>query len=73
MDQKFLSGLGNIYTNEILYHCKLKPTKNVSLLTKKNILNIILQSRKTLNKAIKFGGSSIRDYKKIDGKPGSFQ
>ena len=73
MDQKFLSGLGNIYTNEILYHCKLKPTKNVSLLTKKNILNIILQARKVLDRAIMFGGSSIRNFKKADGVSGNFQ
>jgi len=73
MNQKFVGGIGNIYANEILYYCKLKPTKTVNKLSKKNILNIILQTRKVLNKAILFGGSSIRDFKKIDGVPGNFQ
>ncbi len=73
MNQKFLGGLGNIYANEILYNCKLKPTKSVNLLTKKNIQNLIYQSRNTLKKAIKFGGSSIRDFKKTDGTSGNYQ
>ena len=40
MNQKFVSGIGNIYSNEILYHCKLKPSKRVNKLLKKNILNV---------------------------------
>jgi len=73
MNQKFVGGIGNIYANEILYYCKLRPTRTVNQLSKKNILNIILQARKVLNKAIIFGGSSIRDFKKTDGVPGNFQ
>ena len=73
MNQKFVGGIGNIYANEILYCCKLRPTKTVNQLSKKNILNIILQARKVLDKAIMFGGSSIRDFKKADGVPGNFQ
>jgi len=73
MNQKFASGIGNIYANEILYYCKLRPTKTVNQLSKKNILNIILQTRKVLNKAIILGGSSIRDFKKTDGVLGNFQ
>ena len=73
MNQKFVGGIGNIYANEILYYCKLRPTKTVNQLSKKNILNIILQARKVLDKAIMFGGSSIRDFKKTDGVSGNFQ
>ena len=73
MNQTFVGGIGNIYANEILYYCKLRPTKTVNQLSKKNILNIILQARKVLNKAIIFGGSSIRNFKKTDGVPGNFQ
>ena len=73
MNQTFVGGIGNIYANEILYYCKLRPTKTVNQLSKKNILNVILQTRKVLNKAIIFGGSSIRNFKKTDGVPGNFQ
>ena len=40
MDQRFLSGLGNIYVNETLYHCKISPIKNIRYLKpKKSIFN----------------------------------
>ena len=48
-------------------------TKKVNQLSKRNILNIIFQARKILNKAIIFGGSSIRDFRKTDGVSGNFQ
>ena len=73
MDQVFVSGLGNIYTNEILFYCHINPIKTISKLSKKNILNIIINTRKVLLKAISFGGSTIRDFKKTDGVPGNFQ
>ena len=73
MNQKFVGGIGNIYANEILYYCRLRPTKIVDELSKANILNIILHTKKVLNKAIQFGGSSIKNFKKINGVPGNFQ
>ena len=73
MNQKFVSGLGNIYSNEILYYCKLKPFKSVNQLSKKNILNIIKFTKKVLNVAIQLGGSSIRNFRKADGILGNFQ
>ena len=73
MNQKFVRGIGIIYANEILYYCKLRHAKIDNQLSKKNILNIILQTRKVLNNAIVYGGSSIRNFKKIDGLSGNFQ
>ena len=73
LDQKFVSGIGNIYANEILFYCSINPLKKIYKLNRKNILDIIKNSKKVLKKAIFFGGSSIRDFKKIDGKLGSFQ
>ena len=35
MNQKFVGGIGNIYANEILYYCKLRPTRTVNQLSKK--------------------------------------
>ena len=73
MNQKFVGGIGNIYANEILFFCKLQPIKIAKELSKKNILDIILYTKKVLNKAIRFGGSSIKNFKKIDGNLGDFQ
>ncbi len=73
IDQKFVSGIGNIYASEILFNCKINPNKKIKLLNKNQCIKIILTSKKVLLKAIKQGGSSIRDFKNTDGHKGSFQ
>jgi formamidopyrimidine-DNA glycosylase len=73
IDQKFVSGIGNIYASEILFLSKISPTKQAMKLSKKDCKKIILFSKSVLNKAIKKGGSSIRDFKDIAGKTGNFQ
>ena len=73
LDQKFVSGIGNIYASEILFFCKINPFKKVKLLSKKECKKIIINSRKILLKAISKGGSSIRDFKDTTGFKGGFQ
>ena len=73
LDQKFVSGIGNIYASEILFLSKVNPQKMAQKLTKGECKKIIYFSRLVLNKAIKYGGSSIRDFKNISGFAGSFQ
>ena len=73
IDQKFVSGIGNIYACEILFLSKISPTKPALGLSKKECKKIIFFSKSVLNKAIKKGGSSIRDFKNTSGKTGSFQ
>tara|TARA_Y100001970_G_scaffold80797_1_gene102549 strand:+ start:1359 stop:2225 length:867 start_codon:yes stop_codon:yes gene_type:complete len=73
MDQKFVSGLGNIYVNEILFHSRIKPTRKICKMKDFEIREVIRNIRKILKKAIKFGGSSIRDFSNSKGKIGSFQ
>ena len=73
MDQTFVSGLGNIYTNEILFFSKIKPTKKTKDLSNKDIKKVIKFTKKILFKAIKLGGSSIKDFSSDNGKKGLFQ
>ena len=73
MDQSFVSGLGNIYVNEVLFLSKINPTKKVSSIKEKNILSIISNVKKILNKAIKVGGSSVKNFSNTEGKIGNFQ
>ena len=73
MDQKFVSGLGNIYANEILYFSGIKPTKKTQNLSNVEIKKIVKFTKKILLKAITLGGSSIRDFSSSGGKKGSFQ
>ena len=73
MDQKFISGLGNIYVNEILFASRLQPTKKIKKLTHVEIKKIIKFSKKIISKSISLGGSSIKDFSSSSGKKGSFQ
>ena len=73
MDQTFVSGLGNIYVNEILFFCKIKPTKKTKNLLDEEIKKVIKFTKKVLSNAIKLGGSSIKDFSSDNGKRGLFQ
>ena len=73
IDQKFVSGIGNIYASEILFLSKINPKKKIKLLSGKECSKIIFNSRKVLISAIKKGGSTIRDFKNTDGNKGGFQ
>ena len=73
LDQKFVSGIGNIYANEILFFCKINPKKKAMNLNIKECKKIIYFSKLVLKKSIKRGGSSIRDFSNISGENGSFQ
>ena len=73
LDQKFVSGIGNIYASEILYLSKINPSLPAKNLNKIHCKNLVINSRKILQKAIKKGGSTIRDFKNTKGERGDFQ
>ena len=73
IDQKFVSGIGNIYASEILFLSKINPTTYAMKLSKEECKKIITFSKIILNKAIQKGGSSIRDFRNTSGQIGNFQ
>ncbi len=73
MDQKFVSGLGNIYVNEILFKSNIKPLRMTSTLKNFEIKKIIKNTKKILKNSIKLGGSSIKDFSSDNGKKGNYQ
>ena len=73
MDQKSVAGLGNIYVNELLHLSKIKPSKKVKLLDDTDIRRIIRNTKHVLKKAIKYGGSSIKNFSNSIGNKGNFQ
>ena len=73
MEGKAVAGIGNIYASEILYISKINPIRKAKNLTKDECKKILLYSKLVLKKAIKKGGSSIRDFQNINGKMGTFQ
>ncbi len=73
LDQNFISGIGNIYASEILYLSKINPDKKGKFISRVECENISRNTKSVLLNAIKKGGSSIRNFKHISGKVGSFQ
>ena len=70
LNQTLMTGLGNIYVDEVLYACQINPLTPAKLITKEEWENIVKESQRILNGAIKAGGSTIRSYhpgKDIDG------
>ena len=73
MDPFFIVGIGNIYADEILWESGLHPLSRVENLEDKDTKKIYLWTQKILNKAIKYKGSSMDDYRRPTGQKGSFQ
>ena len=73
LDQSFVSGIGNIYASEILYLSKINPSLSAKYLKKNQCKDIVINSRKILQNAIRKGGSTIRDFKNTKGDQGNFQ
>jgi len=73
LDQKFVSGIGNIYASEILFFSKINPSRKAKSLAKSECKKILSYSKLVLKNAIKKGGSSIQNFQNIDGKIGTFQ
>jgi formamidopyrimidine-DNA glycosylase len=73
MDQTFVSGLGNIYANEVLFMSKIKPLRICKSLNKNEMKNLIFNIKKILKFSISKGGSSVRDFQNTLGKSGNFQ
>jgi len=74
MKQEFITGLGNIYANEVLYRSNIHPLRPVSSLNKKEIKNLYQQIKLVLGEAVKLRGSTVADeaYRDTDGKKGKF-
>ena len=73
LDQKVVSGLGNIYVCEVLHRAGIAPTRLAGDLTAKQAAALVPLIRTVLSEAIEAGGSSLRDYRQADGELGYFQ
>ena len=73
LDQSIISGIGNIYANEILYYAKINPLKKAKNINVNQIKKLIKFSIYVLRKSINKGGSTIKDFKNIKGTIGLFQ
>ena len=73
LNQSIISGLGNIYVCESLFLAKISPFALGCELSLKDIMYLYSKIEKVLKKAIKEGGTTLKDYKNISGEIGYFQ
>ncbi len=72
MDQNIIAGIGNIYSDEILWLAKVHPLFPAGDLNRKQIKRIYTAMKKILNKALKLRGTSVSDYRDTSGKVGFY-
>ena len=73
MDQKVVAGLGNIYVSEALWDCRIKPTRIGKKMSLIECERLVASIKKVLKKAIKFGGTTLKDFRQVGGEVGYFQ
>lgn len=73
LDQSFIAGIGNIYADEILFACGLRPGRRCDRITHKDALHIHDEMVRILHEAIAAGGTTIRTYTSSLGVTGRFQ
>ena len=73
LDQKIVSGLGNIYVCEALYRAKIHPKRKAGRISEPRVAALVPIIRQVLADAIEAGGSSLRDFRQADGELGYFQ
>jgi formamidopyrimidine-DNA glycosylase len=72
MDQTIVAGIGNIYSDEILFCAKVLPTRLVKEITSDELRRIFDCIQPVMKLAIKHGGTSLKDYRKVDGSMGDY-
>jgi formamidopyrimidine-DNA glycosylase len=73
LNQKLLSGVGNIYADESLFRAKVRPRRRATSLTLAELEKLHNGLKQVLREAIKLGGSSVSDYVDAEGREGFFQ
>ncbi len=73
LDQTIISGLGNIYANEVLFASKINPFKKGRDITESECQAIIKSADKIIKRAIELGGTTIKSYTSSLGVTGRFQ
>ena len=73
LNQKLLSGVGNIYADESRFRARIRPRRRAASLSREDLRRLYLAVREVLTEAIELGGSSVSDYVDANGEEGFFQ
>ena len=72
MDPYVIAGIGNIYSDDILWEAKIHPFQSAKTLDNNELKRIFLAIKNILTQAVKLRGTSISDYRDIEGKKGYY-
>ena len=72
LDQKVISGLGNIYADEALFFAKIHPARKAGTVSRKEAEKLILGAREVMERSLESGGSTMATYVKADGTKGDY-
>jgi formamidopyrimidine-DNA glycosylase len=72
MDQRRVVGVGNIYASESLFRAQIRPTTAVGRLGLKRCQQLVKTIKEVLTEAIATGGTTISDFRGVDGSEGAF-
>lgn len=72
LNQNLVSGIGNIYADEILFKAKIKPDRTADSLNEKEVKEIFKACTSIIKKAIEYRGTTFSDYLDASGKNGNF-
>lgn len=73
LNQTLMSGIGNIYADEILFASNLSPFISPKNLTYTDVNNILENAKKIMARSIELGGSTVKTYLSSANHAGSFQ
>jgi formamidopyrimidine-DNA glycosylase len=73
LNQKLLSGVGNIYADESLFRAVIRPRRKAKSLTRADLARLHEKVGEVLREAVELGGSSVNDYVDSEGNEGFFQ
>jgi formamidopyrimidine-DNA glycosylase len=73
LDQRICAGVGNIYSDEALFHAGVRPTRRAYRVTRHETERLVSALRNILYKAVEEFGTSVGDYVRTNGTDGSFQ
>ena len=73
LDQRIVSGLGNIYVCEALYRARISPTTRAGKVSRPRLERLAAEVRHVLDDAIRAGGSTLKDFANVEGGQGYFQ
>jgi len=73
MNQEIISGIGNIYSDEILWDSGIHPEEKLKNIPDEKLEKLFNSAKKILKNSIALGGDSMSDYRKINGEKGEYQ